>query len=589
VAIRLKYILKILSIVFLLQTIVVAQTGTISGFVLDESTGESLVGANIYFENTIGGAITNQSGYYVVSEVPKGNYTVICSYIGYIEFRKDISLKEGQSLRLNITLESALLETETVVVTAESVRTAVELFRKNVSQIDISPREIKNLPAVGESDLLRTLQNLPGILPISDYSSELYVRGGTSDQNLYLIDGADVYNPEHAFGLFSTFNTDAIKDIEISKGGFTADYGGRLSSVLDVTNLDGNRKTFQGNAEISLLAAKATLQMPIGKIGSISGSFRRTYIGDTAKLFVEDVPDYYFYDGHLKAYFDLNPDNKLSISLYGGNDDLAYDFGSDAEDSPTLNYVWGNTTGSIRWTHIFSPLFFSNLWVTVSDFSSNFSFTEVNVDEENDIFDVSFKGQFEYAFSQKINVKFGFEQKNLQLIFQQESPGGIIDINRDRRLFTSYVSIPYTPSTRWHIEPGLRFNIFSAEKNFYDLAPRFAVKYRLTETVNLIASTGVFYQYLHKIPRPFIADIWMTSDQYYDQSRATHFILGFQKEIAGNISLEVETYFKEYKNLFSLKNYFFDFEPTAYDTRGRPIYTNTQGLFDVGNGTSLGF
>jgi len=402
----LKYILKILSIVFLLQTIVVAQTGTISGFVLDESRGESLVGANIYIENTIGGAITNQSGYYVVSEVPKGNYTVICSYIGYIEFRKDISLKEGQSLRLNITLESALLETETVVVTAESVRTAVELFRKNVSQIDISPREIKNLPAVGESDLLRTLQNLPGILPISDYSSELYVRGGTSDQNLYLIDGADVYNPEHAFGLFSTFNTDAIKDIEISKGGFTADYGGRLSSVLDVTNLDGNRKTFQGNAEISLLAAKATLQMPIGKIGSISGSFRRTYIGDTAKLFVEDVPDYYFYDGHLKAYFDLNPDNKLSISLYGGNDDLAYDFGSDAEDSPTLNYVWGNTTGSIRWTHIFSPLFFSNLWVTVSDFSSNFSFTEVNVDEENDIFDVSFKGQFEPGNMPSIHLSY---------------------------------------------------------------------------------------------------------------------------------------------------------------------------------------
>jgi len=261
--------------VFLLTftiNLVYAQNGNISGFVFDDSNGESLSGANIYLENVLLGGVTNTSGYYVISDIPPGDYILICSYIGFKDFRDEISLGEDQSIRLNIQLEHALLETETVVVTADSVRTALQLYRKDISKISISPMEIKNLPAVVEADLLRTLQSLPGILPISDYSSEIYVRGGTSDQNLYLIDGADVYNPEHAFGLFSTFNTDAIKDIEVSKGGFSADYGGRLSAVLSVTNLDGNRKSFEGTGEVSLLSAKATLQLPIGQFGSISAN-----------------------------------------------------------------------------------------------------------------------------------------------------------------------------------------------------------------------------------------------------------------------------------------------------------------------------
>jgi hypothetical protein len=565
-----------------------AQDGSISGFVFDDSNGESLSGANIYFENSTIGAVTNTSGYYVISDIPPGNYTLICSYIGFKDFRDDISMGDKLSIRLNIQLEPALLETETVVVTADSVRTALQLYRKDISKINISPMEIKNLPAVVEADLLRTLQSLPGILPISDYSSEIYVRGGTSDQNLYLIDGADVYNPEHAFGLFSTFNTDAIKDIEVSKGGFSADFGGRLSSVLSVTNLDGNRKSFEGTGEVSLLSAKATLQLPIGQFGSISASYRRTYAGETAKLFYDDIPDYYFYDGHIKAFFDINADNKLSLSFFDGKDDLNYNFNSTAPDAPLLHYDWGNTTGSLRWTHVFTPSFFSNFWITVSKFESNFSITEADVEETNDLFDVSFKGQGEYTLFNNFHSKFGFEIKNLETIYQSDSPGGIVDLDRQRSLYTGYLSFIWNPTPDWYIEPGVRYNYFVAEKVFQDWAPRFAAKYRLTETINLKASTGIYYQYLNKIPRPFIADIWTTSDIYYNRSQATHYIIGFQKEIANNISLEIEAYYKEYKNLYSLKNYFFDFEPSAYDARGRPIYTETNGLFDRGDGNSKG-
>jgi hypothetical protein len=565
-----------------------AQDGSISGFVFDDSNGESLSGANIYFENSTIGAVTNTSGYYVISDIPPGNYTLICSYIGFKDFRDDISMGDKLSIRLNIQLEPALLETETVVVTADSVRTALQLYRKDISKINISPMEIKNLPAVVEADLLRTLQSLPGILPISDYSSEIYVRGGTSDQNLYLIDGADVYNPEHAFGLFSTFNTDAIKDIEVSKGGFSADFGGRLSSVLSVTNLDGNRKSFEGTGEVSLLSAKATLQLPIGQFGSISASYRRTYAGETAKLFYDDIPDYYFYDGHIKAFFDINADNKLSLSFFDGKDDLNYNFNSTAPDAPLLHYDWGNTTGSLRWTHVFTPSFFSNFWITVSKFESNFSITEADVEETNDLFDVSFKGQGEYTLFNNFHSKFGFEIKNLETIYQSDSPGGIVDLDRQRSLYTGYLSFIWNPTPDWYIEPGVRYNYFVAEKVFQDWAPRFAAKYRLTETINLKASTGIYYQYLNKIPRPFIADIWTTSDIYYNRSQATHYIIGFQKEIANNISLEIEAYYKEYKNLYSLKNYFLDFEPSAYDARGRPIYTETNGLFDRGDGNSKG-
>jgi len=566
-----------------------ADSFSISGFVYDKTNGEGLIGANVYLENEPVGSSTNLSGYYVIPRLDAGNYKVVCEYMGYKTYLKNVKLYANKEFKLNINLLPDLIQTETIVISADSISTVERLYRKPISVVQLSAKQLQSVPQIAEADLLRSLQTLPGIMPMSDFSSALYVRGGTPDQNLHLLDGTDVYNPEHMFGLFSTFNTEAIKHIELSKGAFGAEYGGRLSSILDITNLDGNREEFEGSASISLLSTKTTLQMPLGNFGSISGSLRRTYFDKTIAKTMDDIPDYYFIDGNVKAFFDIDKSNKLTISAYGGQDVLDLVFNEKASANVGFKYDWGNQTTSMRWTKVFSPNLFSNFWITASKFRSKLDFKNFDIQEKNDITDFTVKGNLEYQHSNSLGVKFGFEQKNLQLIFQQESPGGIIDINRDRRLFTSYVSIPYTPSTRWHIEPGLRFNIFSAEKNFYDLAPRFAVKYRLTETVNLIASTGVFYQYLHKIPRPFIADIWMTSDQYYDQSRATHFILGFQKEIAGNISLEVETYFKEYKNLFSLKNYFFDFEPTAYDTRGRPIYTNTQGLFDVGNGTSLGF
>ena len=223
-----RNITRILFILLVLTSSLFAQSetrGTISGFVYDKSTGEALIGANVFIEGTYFGSSTNRSGYYSLPKIPVGNYSLFCQYIGYTTFSDEIQITSNSSTKLNIYLEPTTIETEGVYVVAESVRTSLKLFRKPISKIQLKPRQIERMPQVVESDLLRSLQSMPGIVAASDYSAELYVRGGTPDQNLYLIDGADVYNPEHFFGLFSTFNTDAIKDVEISKGGFGAEYG----------------------------------------------------------------------------------------------------------------------------------------------------------------------------------------------------------------------------------------------------------------------------------------------------------------------------------------------------------------------------
>lgn len=565
-------------------------TGSISGFVTDAANGEALIGANVFLESTPIGSSTNENGYYVIPNIPAGEFTLVADYIGYKAFKKTFVLQPGQDLRQNITLQPENIVLQKVVVTEETRPTIERMFERPVSKINLSARQIKQIPQVAEADLLRSLQTLPGILPISDFSSALYVRGGTPDQNLYLIDGTDVYNPEHAFGLFSTFNTDAIKKVELSKGGFEAQYGGRLSSILNVTNLDGNREEFEGTGAISLLSAKTTLQMPLGSIGSISGSFRRTYFDKTIAKAIDDVPNYYFYDGNVKAFFDLDDRNKLTISGYGGKDVLDLVFNENASDESGLMYNWGNSTGSIRWTRVFSPRLFGNFWVTASRFDSDFDFgDDLDFLERNNVRDITFKGNLSFHHSEKLTTNFGFEQKNLRVTFRQEFPGGKINVDKKPRHYVAFLQNNWRPTWRWDLEAGLRYNLFDSDENFSNLAPRLSVKYRLNETVNLKAAGGVYYQYLHRIPRAFVADIWSVSNRYQRESKAYHAIFGFQKELAQKYQLEVEAFHKEYRNIYSFnQNVLTDLRADAFEN-GIPIYTETRGVFDRGDGHSSGF
>jgi len=475
-------------------------------------------------------------------------------------------------------------------VVADSERTVERLYKKPISTVQLSPLQIKKVPQVAEADLLRTLQTLPGIVPLSDFSSALYIRGGTPDQNLHMLDGTDVYNPEHMFGLFSTFNSDAIKHVELSKGGFGAEYGGRLSSVLNITNLDGNREEFEGTANISLLSVKTTLQLPLGNLGSLSGAVRRTYFDKTVANFVDDIPEYYFYDGSLKAFFDIDKNNKLTISGYGGNDYLDFKLNNKATEKEGFQYDWGNQTGSVRWTHVFTPRLFSNFWITYSTFRSNFEFDLYQVLEQNTIDDFTFKGNLEYHYSDELSTRFGFEQKNLNLDYFFEENNMLIDIAHHARQLSLYSQLNWKPTPAWNIELGMRYNYFNSDTTTHNWSPRFSTKYRLSDTIILKAAAGRYYQFLHRISRFFISDIWTISGKYQNRAAANHYLLGYQQEIADDYEFEIEAFIKDYANLYSFnQNTGADIETNNYTADGRPVFTTTEAVFNRGDGKTYGF
>lgn len=584
--------LRIVVLVLITTSSIFAQVNneaTINGFVYDSSNKEALIGANIYLKGLNVGTSSNASGFYVITNLTPGTFEIVVSYVGYKTFQQKVSLAANQNKRLDVFLEPVAIEGEEVVVTGDSARTIIKLFNKPVSKVDLSPVQLNRVPQVIESDLLRTLQSLPGIVPVSDFSSAIYVRGGTPDQNLFLLDGTDVYNPEHAFGLFSTFNMDAIKKVEVYKGGFSAEYGGRLSSVINVTNNDGNRNNFEGKVSLSLLSLNTTLQGPIGKIGSLSGSLRRTYFDQTLGKVIDEIPDYYFLDGNLKAFFDIDETNKLSISFYGGIDDLNFVLDKTRQESLGFDYVWGNQTGSINWRSIISPKLFGNFWITGSRFFSNFDFGDVDFKEENIIRDITLKGALEYFLDDHWNFNFGFEQKNVSGGLKQNFTGGRVDVSKHRILYTLYLNSKWKPTPLWDIEFGIRGNYFDSDKDYNNIDPRLSIKYRLTETSNLKFATGIYHQYANRIPRLFFVSIWTSADEYVKGSSANHFIAGYQKEIAKNIELEIEGYLKNYTNIYSYNQTFLaDIKPAAYTEDNLPLFNSTQGLFNEGHGKSYG-
>ncbi len=586
---------KFLFLVFVLAVFcrqsILSQTGyaNLSGFIYDASTGETLIGANISIKSIVRGANTNVSGYYVIPKLDPGSYEVAASYVGYKTSAQKITLRSNENRRLDIRLEPQDIMGREIVITADSARTVDKLFDRPVSKIELTPQELNSMPRVIEADLLRTLQSLPGIVPISDFSSAIYVRGGTPDQNLFMVDGTDVYNPEHAFGLFSTFNTDAIKKVEVYKGAFGAEYGGRLSSVLVITNNDGNRNRFEGKASISMLSINTTLQAPLGSFGSISGSIRRTYIDQTWAKWIDDVPDYYFVDGNLKAFFDLGSSNKLSLSFFGSKDNLNFLLDKKRSESLGFDYYWGNQTGSLNWKTIFTPQLFGNFWLTGSRFFSNFNFTDVSYTEENIIRDVTLKGAFEYFYSDNLNFKSGFEYKNLSGKLYESFTGGKVDAARHPMLFSAYLTGNWQPTIFWELTAGIRGDYFESNIPFRSFDPRFAIKYRLDDASNLKFSTGIVHQYANRIPQLFFVSIWTTADEFIKASSSDHFVFSFQRALADRFELEIEAYYKDYKNVYSYNPTFFtDISPTSYADNNLPVFSNAKGLFNRGDGNSYG-
>ncbi|RMH81608.1 MAG: TonB-dependent receptor [Calditrichaeota bacterium] len=551
-------------------------TLTISGYVKDARSGETLIQANVYLPELQVGATTNSQGYYIITEVPPGTHLLVASYLGYQDFRREITLRPGQHLRLDIELQPAVIEGEEVVVEAPQ---PIE-EEKAVGLLNVPPRLVGELPAVLETDLFRAMQLLPGIKAASDFSSGLYIRGGSPDQTLILLDRTTVYNPSHFFGFFSTFNPDAIKDVHIYKGGYPAQYGGRLGSVVDIYNRDGNRKEFQGRGSLGLLASRLNVEGPLPK-GSWMLAGRRSTLEPVLSILrktEEDIPDvFYFFDLNGKINYDPGANDRLSLAFYGGDDNVKFPFADDADFK--LNY--GNRTVSLNWTHVFSQILFSNFTLTRSRY---FNFAEFNIagtpfQRENQVFDNSIQGDFELIPNRHHALKAGFWISDLSMTFKNRfDREETLSEKIDNQFISGYVQETYKPDPLWSITGGVRAS-FATGGDFLRFEPRLSVERIYSQQLLFQAAYGRYYQFLTLITNEAFSgfDTWLTTGKGVPPAWGDQFVVGIKTRPGEGYSADVEVYYRTMRDLF-------EFDPLIQDPAGLAY----RELFRFGDGYAYG-
>ena len=535
-----------------------AQDVTISGTIKDGENGEDLIGATVAVPELGLGTSSNAYGFYSLS-VPTGDtLNVVFSYVGFQSQTFSLLLRQDTTFNINLTTGVQLDE---VVVKANSFREQINSTEMSVEAI--TTREAKLVPVLlGESDILKTIQLKPGIPSGSEGRTGLFVRGGAQDQNLIVLDEAVVYNANHLFGFFSTFNTDAVKDLKIYKGGFPAEYGGRLSSVIDVKLKDGNNQKFAGSGGLGLISSRLTLEGPIQKDKSsfiVSG--RRTYVDlltrqvNRANEGNEDfspIPDYFFYDLNAKVNFQLSDKDRLFLSGYFGRDVFGF-----SSDFFNFDFDWGNATGTARWNHVFNPKLFANTTFTYSDYQYNINnqITGFSFGLGSNIADASLKTDFFYAANNQHTIRFGAMATHHTFTvgrLQAGSDDGVVSFSAGQEFqgveFGAYVSDEMELSEALSVNAGLRFSGFNNDgKTYVGLEPRVAARYKLSERWALKSSYARMYQYLHLIANAGVAlptDIWYPSTQRVQPQRSDQVATGASYLLGSQYFLNFELYYK---------------------------------------------
>lgn len=512
-------------LVFSSQLLLAQDYVTISGSISEAESGETLIGATVIAAPQGQGTSTNEYGFYSLS-LPKGDSTtLIFSYVGFQSKSIEVVLSEDKQFDIEL---GEGLQLEEVVVKANSYKEQINSTQMSVEALTV--KEAKLLPALlGEVDVLKVLQLKPGIPSGAEGTTGLFVRGGASDQNLIILDEAIVYNPNHLFGFFSTFNADAVKDLKLYKGGFPAQYGGRLSSVIDVKLKEGNNKKFSGAGGLGLISSRLTLEGPIQKDKSsfiVSG--RRTYVDvftnaiNRANEDMEDfeqIPAYFFYDLNTKINFQLSEKDRLFLSGYFGRD--RFTFNSDFFD---FNFDWGNATGTARWNHVFNPKLFSNTTFTYSDYQYNITneVTGFSFGLGSNIEDANLKSDFYFNLNEQHTFRFGGGATLHRFTvgrLRAGSDDGQISFSAgqdyDGVEFGAYFGDEWIANNQLTINGGLRISGFTNDgKTYFGVEPRIASKYSLNENLSLKASYARMYQYVHLISNSGIAlptDIWYPS------------------------------------------------------------------------------
>lgn len=530
--------------------------GTLSGYVRDAGSGEPLPLVVVAIADLKMGAIANERGYFAVRGVPSGQHSVVFSLIGYATRTEIFTVPADADVRLDVRLQAEAIGLEETVITADAQVLAERERRIQSGFIALPAQQLQQIPAVGEADLLRSLQLLPGIQSASDVSSGLYVRGGGPDQTLITLDDVVLYNPSHAFGFFSTFQPEAVRDVQLYKGAYPANYGGNLGAVLDVSQREGARDRNRASGGISLLAARLLLEGPAGD-GAWMLAGRRTYLEpvlSALRASGADVPSYYFYDLNFRLTQPLNDHNSLAISTYYGNDDLDFE----VDENTFFGVRWGNRAASARWTHLFSPALFGELTLSGSRYDSRTeaSFFETPVAFVNRIQDTTLRGDLEFFASSDNTLTTGFRATSFDVRFDQSfNQQQQLDLQQTPHLLEYYLQDDMRLPTGTHVRAGLRAARFS-EGGRYALMPRVSVSQPLTESFRIKASAGTYRQYMQLVTTEGFSggDYWVPLDSSVPAGRSRQLTAGVEWEPSRRYKITVESYHTALSGLVVLDN-----------------------------------
>lgn len=536
------------------------------GFITDSTSGEALIGANVFIRESGQGMATDNNGYYVLSDITIAEPKLIVSYVGYEKFELKLDFNKSRSQNINISLKPESIELMQVDVTAEEIE---RLNKIEPSRVNLSPRILKSQPSLAEPDIFRTIQSLPGVLTTSEFSTGLVIRGGNTDQNLILLDGITVYNPSHLGGLFSNFIVDAVKDAELIKGGYNAEYGGRLSAVLDIRSREGNRNKIEGSSSISLLTAQSTIEGPIPG-GAFLVSGRRTYF-DKVLPYVTDSFDlpYYFYDLQGHVFTDINEKDRISLSFYRGVDDLEF---KDLD----LDSDWGNKTISLAYRRVFNEKIIGNFLAANSQFYTRFGLGgEAGINDYNPLSDQTISGDIAYFYSQDFNVFFGAQAKSLDIKYNSKFNNEILFDSQTKPFETAvYSKVKWKPNSKLIIEPGLRLITFSSHSNGVYPDLRLSSKYIIDENRFINFAVGNYHQFISTFQDDFsaqILDSWFAVDENGEPSRATQAVLGYEQFIGRGLKIQLEGYYKYITDMLT-------YEESRATTDGN---VNSESLLDL--------
>lgn len=579
--------LRLTSLLIVLSSILFGQSDkkTINGYVRDADNGETLIGANIYISSLNVGTTSNEYGFYSLSVEP-GEYNITYSYLGFESQSNKVNLSENQSLDIELALESAQLSE--VVVSAKAKNANVSDLEMSVNTLDI--QTIQKLPTLlGEVEILRSIQLLPGVSTVGEGAAGFNVRGGSIDQNLVILDEAPVYNSSHLFGFFSVFNPDAVKDVKLYKGGIPSRFGGRLSSILDVRMKEGNNKKLAVNGGIGAIFSRLSVEAPIIKDkASFILAGRRSYIDVLAKPFLnDDINDSVlnFYDLTAKTNYNINDKNRIFLSGYLGRDNFG--FGDDA------GFNWGNRTLTFRWNHLFSDKLFSNITILASDYDYDIDFgddSQNNFSWNASIINYSVKPELSFYLNPKNLIRFGGqgiiykfqpgiaigtsegETRDLSLDPKYAIEGALfiedelnitdeLELNIGLRLSTFNYTGKGTAYEIAEREPGRRSEVISAQtfdqwesiQRYQNLEPRFSLKYLLNASTSIKASFMRTAQYVHLISNTAASvpvDVWTPSTNNIKPQMADQVALGYFKNFSDDTyEFSAELYYKDFDNL----------------------------------------